>query len=119
MRQRETALLGTFLAKYIEGRTDVKPLTEKKYRTTNSLLVKFFGAGRMLCDINPGDADDWRRMLKETRSDKTVRKRQGHRRMSPRSFPHRASSLDRLRSSLTLGSPLASLNEFIIAGSAV
>ena len=74
MRQRETALLGTFLAEYIEGRTDVKPLTEKKYRTTNSLLVKFFGAGRMLRDINPGDADDWRRMLKETRSENTVRK---------------------------------------------
>ncbi len=34
IRQRESAMLGDFLSGYIASRTDVKPLTEKKYRTT-------------------------------------------------------------------------------------
>lgn len=74
VRQRESATLGDFLAGYISGRTDVKPLTEMKYRSTESLMVEHFGAGGLLRDIRPGDADDWRRELGSKRSENTVRK---------------------------------------------
>ena len=74
IRARESAMLGDFLSSYIKSRTDVKPLTEKKYRTTEGLLVQQFGASRLLRDIRPGDADDWCRELRQSRSENTVRK---------------------------------------------
>ena len=71
--------LDKFIAEYIDGRTDVKPLTIAKYRTTEKLLNEFFDPSPGVSDVTEGDADDWRRWLKSspdgtTREENTVRK---------------------------------------------
>jgi len=72
---RDKAALGTFLESYIESRADVKPLTKKKYETTRKGLVKFFGAGRRLREITPGDAKLWRLdFAKRGKAENTTRK---------------------------------------------
>jgi integrase len=61
-RQSAAAVaLGPFVAAYIDGRTDVKPRTKLKYRSTETLLLAFYGADRPLAAITPGDADRLRR----------------------------------------------------------
>ena len=74
IRKRESATLADFLANYIDSRTDVKPLTVKKYRTTERELLEYFGPLAMLREIRPGDADEWRRELRISRGENTVRK---------------------------------------------
>ena len=73
--KRETATLGAFLGAYLAARTDVKPLTQKKYESTRRSLVAFFGRDRRLRDITPGDAEDWRRTFSDKgKAENTVRK---------------------------------------------
>ena len=73
--KRERATLQAFLDAYIEGRTDVKHLTKLKYQTSRDNLIKHFGADRIMRQITPGDADDWRRaMVAKGLSENTVRK---------------------------------------------
>src|SRR5262245_27165702 len=59
---KETTL-GPFLTSYVAARTDVKGGTTVIYAHTKRCLVEYFGAGRSLADITPGEADDWRRWL--------------------------------------------------------
>ncbi len=56
--------LGEHLANYFAKRTDVKGSTLTNWRHTERSLVAFFGAGRALETITPGDAKDWERWLK-------------------------------------------------------
>ncbi|MCA9235754.1 MAG: site-specific integrase [Planctomycetales bacterium] len=75
IHERETATLTNYLAAYIVERTDVKPLTVKKYRTTERELVAHFGAEQSLRLITAGDADGWRRSLASCGlAENTVRK---------------------------------------------
>ena len=59
---RKTAVLGEYLADYIARRAsaDAKPLTVKKWRTTERILKEYFGEGRDLRTITAGDADAFR-----------------------------------------------------------
>ena len=75
LRRRESSVLGDFLSGYIDGRTDVKPLTKAKYSTTRDYLIEFFGVGKCLRDITEGDADEWRRELaRKGHAENTIRK---------------------------------------------
>lgn len=61
--ERQTATLGSFLAAYIDGRANLKPNTLRNYRVTEQHLLKYFGPNKLLGEITPGDADDWRESL--------------------------------------------------------
>ncbi len=58
-----TPKLADYLDRYIERRTDVKTPTKKKYISTRNSLCDYFGEGKRIDEITPGDADDWRRHL--------------------------------------------------------
>lgn len=77
--KRESATLEAYLDAYITGRTDVKPGTATHMGHTRRCLVEFFGAGKQLRDITPGDADRWRLWLAdhEKLADNTIRRRCG------------------------------------------
>jgi hypothetical protein len=77
--KRETAMLGNFLDNYVDGRTDVKGSTAQVYGHTKRNLINFFGREKLLREITPGDADEWRVYLvtKEGLADNTVRRRCG------------------------------------------
>ena len=64
--------LAAFLDAYIEGRNDIKPNTHAHLKRARNDLVKFFGADRLLNEITPGDADDFRRQL--TGAENTIRR---------------------------------------------
>lgn len=73
--RRERASLAVFLDAYIESRSDVKRLTKLKYKTTRQFLIDHFGANKVLRQITPGDADEWRRALgTKGLSENTLRK---------------------------------------------
>ena len=75
LRRRESALLGEYLDGYIKSRTDVKPITRVKYKTTRNYLIEAFGSARCLRDITQGDADEWRRQLiRKGHAENTIRK---------------------------------------------
>ena len=63
--ERETALLGDFLAAYIARRTDIKPRTRINLEACRVRLVEYFGKDRPLKAITPGDADAWLLWLRE------------------------------------------------------
>ncbi len=56
--------LGDFLTAYIDSRTDAKPSTITTYRRAEKKLLAYFGAGRRLREITPGDADEFARWLR-------------------------------------------------------
>ncbi len=58
-------MLGPFLARYIEGRTDVSQATRDKYGHTKRFLVGMFGEDRSLQSITKADAKRWQRWLSE------------------------------------------------------
>jgi integrase len=64
--------LGEFLDSYIASRTDIKQGTLKHLMLVKENLVSHFGADKLLRDITPGDADDFRRALSQ--GDNTVRR---------------------------------------------
>lgn len=78
IKPRDSSILGVFLEAYVEGRSDVKPNTIKKYASTKRKLIEFFGNDRELRSIHQGDADDWRRWLVDNghRSGKTKKDQQ-------------------------------------------
>jgi integrase len=55
-----SATLGPFLDGYIGKRSDVKGGTTTTYRHTKRNLIEYFGADRVLAEITPADADQWR-----------------------------------------------------------
>ncbi|MCE5276979.1 MAG: tyrosine-type recombinase/integrase [Planctomycetaceae bacterium] len=85
-RERRTCpALGEWLQSYIDGRGDVKESTGTVYGHTKRCLINFFGEGRRLDTITPGDADAFRVHLatsddetdREALADNTVRRRMG------------------------------------------
>jgi len=76
--QRESLKLGTFLDSYIKDRHDVKAGTTTVYGHTRPNLIDFFGVDKLLRDVTPGDADQWRlHLLAKGLADNTVRRRCG------------------------------------------
>jgi len=69
--------LADWVTRYIEGRRDVKESTRTKYRQAEGKLLAFFGAGRRLDEITPGDADEFRIYLKAEAgcAEETIRSR--------------------------------------------
>ena len=64
-RTDEQRLLGPFIDRYIEERTDAKPSTITNYRHARQWLVAFFDDKKPLVDITPADCDRWQRFLNE------------------------------------------------------
>jgi integrase len=56
--------LATFLAGYVDGRTDHKPNTTKTINQARALLVEYFGADRLLNNITAANAKDWQVALR-------------------------------------------------------
>src|SRR5207249_4694121 len=52
----EAPMLAAFIDAYIAERIDVKPGTKEIYQQIRRNLVEFFGEGKRLSDITPGDA---------------------------------------------------------------
>jgi integrase len=77
--KREVAALGEFIDSYLAGRSDVKRSTQLVLGHVRRCLVDYFGAKKLLRDITPGDAEDWRRWLKSSQklSEATIRRRSG------------------------------------------
>lgn len=69
---KPTATLGAFCEAYIGGRANLKPNTRRNYEATRKLLIDHFGKERLLAEISPGDADDWRERLLKRLSAATV-----------------------------------------------
>ena len=63
--ERDSTVLGDFLAAYIDRRTDIKPRTRINLEACQTRLVEYFGGGRPLNSITPGDADAWLLWLRE------------------------------------------------------
>lgn len=62
--ERESTQLEIYVERYFKQRTnDTKPNTQRKYRNTINYLYDFFSKTRLLKDITPGDADEWRLWL--------------------------------------------------------
>ena len=76
--KREAATLKEFTDAYIKSREDVKERTTDLYRQTQRSMLAFFGPEKLLRDITPGDADDFRKwMLNVPLKENTVRRRCG------------------------------------------
>lgn len=73
-RERRDWTLAEYIERYIEARTDVKPLTLRNLRAAQRSIVGYFGANKLLASVTPGDADDFRRKLLETLGENTVRR---------------------------------------------
>ena len=73
---RVSATLGAFIDNYTSQRTDVKPSTLLTYRRVRNHLVGYFGEGRDLRSITPGEADAWRLWLlgEQNLAENTARK---------------------------------------------
>ena len=69
--------LGPFLTAYIEGRTDVKPLTTRHLNDARRNLVEYFGENKRMSEITPGDTDDFRLNLRKRLGENTVRRQCG------------------------------------------
>ncbi len=57
----ELVKLGKFLERYIDGRDDIKPSTRSHLNRAKNDLIGYFGADKLMRDITPGDADEFRR----------------------------------------------------------
>lgn len=75
--KREVSTLAPFLNAYIDGRTDVSARTRNNLQQARNYLIAFFGAGKALRAITPGDADDCRRFMLTKLGDNTVRRHCG------------------------------------------
>ena len=75
--KRESVQLSEYLADYIKSRTDAKPNTVRKWRTTQQKLIDHFGAETPLGAISEGAVDEWRRKLSKGRAENTIRKHIG------------------------------------------
>ena len=62
-QKTDAATLGPFLAAYLADRADAKPNTRRHLKDAAGHLLTFFGSGKPLAEVTPGDADDFRRFL--------------------------------------------------------
>jgi len=68
--------LGEFITWYVGTRTDVKPATKEVWRQGENGLRKFFGKGKRLDSVTPGDADSYKlHLIGKGLAPMTVRKR--------------------------------------------
>ena len=72
--EAQATALGDFLNRYIDGRTDIKPQTRINLKQAKRNLLLFFGKGKLIGDITPGDADEFRRNLRGRLSENTARR---------------------------------------------
>jgi integrase len=77
--ERESATLGGFLADYVGKHSDVKPGTATVYGHTVRCLLEFFGKDKLIRNITPGDASEWRTWLTTNQglAENTTRRRSG------------------------------------------
>ncbi|MHC4664455.1 MAG: tyrosine-type recombinase/integrase [Planctomycetota bacterium] len=76
--ERDTVKLGAFIGGYVRERKDVKSGTATFYGHTKRNLIDYFGEGKSLREIMPGDADRWRLyLLGQGLAENTVRRRCG------------------------------------------
>ena len=76
--EAERTTLAPFIDAYLAGRAGIKGATLVAYRQTRRNLVAFFGEGKPLAEITPGDADDWRAyLIQQELAEATVRRRSG------------------------------------------
>ncbi len=61
--EKSAQTLGGFLDDYLKGRANLKPNTQRNYKVTRKQLVDYFGSKRLLAEITPGEADEWRESL--------------------------------------------------------
>ncbi len=80
LERRDCPVLGDWLARYVEGRKDVKPATALVYGHTRRNLLAFFGEDKRLDEITPGDADAFRVFLatEQGLAANTVARRMGY-----------------------------------------
>lgn len=73
-RAKETTIetLGEFLDAYIKGRAKLKPNTRRNYDQAYKYLFSHFGRERLLVEISPGEADEWREALLQKLAATTV-----------------------------------------------
>ena len=71
---REATTLGLFLDSYLSSRTDIKPSTRELLARVRDHLANYFGAGKLLAAISPGDADEFRLHLQKSIGENTVRR---------------------------------------------
>ena len=66
--------LADFLDQYIGGRTDVKQSTREHLQRARRDLLAFFGPDKLLSDVAPGEADEFRIFLFRRLAENTVRR---------------------------------------------
>lgn len=66
--------LGTFLAKYISTRTDIRDTTRALLIRAQNDLNEFFGADRQIGSITSGEADEFRRRMMSVLGENTARR---------------------------------------------
>jgi integrase len=59
----QAVTLAAFIRRYVDGRNDVKPASKEVWRQGEKGLCDFFGGGRLLADITPGDAESYKQHL--------------------------------------------------------
>lgn len=62
-RQGPEPSFDSFIASYIENRKDAADNTVRNWTNSQGKLSDYFGKERLLRDISPGDADDWRQSM--------------------------------------------------------
>lgn len=91
--RRASAVLDEFLGDYIDGRTDLKPRTVYKLELVRQELCRFFGAGKPLREITPGDVEEFQRDLFQRMAPDTARRTLGRCKQFLR-FAHRKRMID-------------------------
>ena len=78
VQRRGRGTLAAFIDGYLSDRSDVKETTRTAYRRVRRYLVEYFGEGKSLREITPGDADLWRlSLVNRGLADNTVRRASG------------------------------------------
>ena len=63
-KQKIYPTIAEWVEKYIEGRTDVKPNTQRNMEQAQRSLIEFFGKTKRLDEVTAGDTEDFRIYLK-------------------------------------------------------
>lgn len=78
-KKAEAITLAAFIDAYIEGRRGAAASrTISFWQISRRNLVEFFGADRLLTDISPGEADEFRIWLRKKVSENSTNRRVGH-----------------------------------------
>jgi site-specific recombinase XerD len=72
----DAVTLMSFIDRYVEGRTEVKPATKEVWRQGKLGLVEYFGGTRALASVTTGDADAYKlKLISDGLATMTVRER--------------------------------------------